>query len=159
MKTLLIVFAVLLVLLTLLSSFGGSIRTSAEPFYDATPAIVRGEKREDKFPDPYSPSYNYQQPNYLQEAFTTATPTMQNMPFSPSDAQVPVASPTVPIPTMQNMPSAPSFPQMDMPPASNAAVEDRDKATGPKVKLDTFEKFEVPEPFFGEDMQYGAPVM
>lgn len=38
MKTLLIVFAVLLFLLTLLSSFGGSIRP-AEPFYDPIPAM------------------------------------------------------------------------------------------------------------------------
>lgn len=39
MKNLLIVFIVLLFLLTLLSSFGGSIRTT-EPFYDATPAYT-----------------------------------------------------------------------------------------------------------------------
>lgn len=35
MKSLLITFAVLLFLLTLLSSFGGSIRSSTEPFYQA----------------------------------------------------------------------------------------------------------------------------
>ncbi len=38
MKTVFIVFAILLFLLTLLSSFGGSIRK--EPYYDSNPVIV-----------------------------------------------------------------------------------------------------------------------
>lgn len=38
MKTIFVTFAVLLFLLTLLGSFGGSIRTT-EPFFDAVPAV------------------------------------------------------------------------------------------------------------------------
>lgn len=38
MKTILVTFAVLLFLLTLLGSFGGAIRTN-EPFFDAVPAV------------------------------------------------------------------------------------------------------------------------
>lgn len=38
MKTIFVVFAILLFLLTLLSSFGGSIRK--EPYYDSNPAII-----------------------------------------------------------------------------------------------------------------------
>ena len=70
MKTLLIVFVVLLFLLTLLSSFGGSIRP-AEPFYDATPA----EKM--TFVDqPYSYS-NPVPPRY--DTFTTDIPPATDM--------------------------------------------------------------------------------
>lgn len=44
MKTVLIVFVVLLFLLTLLTSFGGSIRrTASEPFYDSNPAVTENE--------------------------------------------------------------------------------------------------------------------
>jgi hypothetical protein len=55
MKTLLIVFAVLLFLLTLLSSFGGSIRP-AEPFYDPIPAM-------NELPPPANSSYAVPNPS------------------------------------------------------------------------------------------------
>ena len=63
MKTLLIVFIVLLFLLTLLSSFGGSIRPM-EPFYDSIPAFepetfAVPEKYETDDDALYNPSTEY----------------------------------------------------------------------------------------------------
>jgi hypothetical protein len=48
MRTLLIVFAILLLLLTLLGTFGGSIKYT-EPFYDATP--IKGQFSNDSVDD------------------------------------------------------------------------------------------------------------
>lgn len=57
MRTLLIVFVVLLFLLTLLSSFGGSIRP-AEPFFDAVPADMMPSYEGFSYSDPQPPTYD-----------------------------------------------------------------------------------------------------
>lgn len=68
MKTLLIVFAVLLFLLTLLSSFGGSIRP-AEPFYNPIPAM-------NELPPPANASYSVPNPPSY-DTFVDYPPTQQ----------------------------------------------------------------------------------
>lgn len=57
MRTLLIVFIVLLFLLTLLSSFGGSIR-HAEPFYDEMPAEQMPSMETFEYGNPEPPTYD-----------------------------------------------------------------------------------------------------
>lgn len=61
MKNLLIIFIVLLFLLTLLSSFGGSIRHK-EPFYDDSPAFVPPEMPEELPPLPLIPMDEEEKP-------------------------------------------------------------------------------------------------
>ena len=69
MKNLLIVFIVLLFLLTLLSSFGGSIKVS-EPFYDAKPAYKSKEPIGYDVPNPprYATFNQPQQEHFYEDA-------------------------------------------------------------------------------------------
>jgi hypothetical protein len=67
MKALLITFAVLLLLLTLLSTFGGSIRS--EPFYQ--PALEQDEPQEYYYNTPMS-STGLMPPSHISEQYTPA---------------------------------------------------------------------------------------
>lgn len=68
MKTILVTFAVLLFLLTLLGSFGGSIYTN-EPFFDAVPAVkeeqlLRGPSMVNQINDVLNMATNGTAPNF-----------------------------------------------------------------------------------------------
>lgn len=132
MKTLLISFAVLLFLLTLLSSFGGSIRS--EPFYDANPAI---EPTNPTTP----PTYNFSAPSY-----DNTIQTMENAPAPPE-------MPPIDIPKVENkaaeaagvpVPEPEQF--MQMPPFLSP----------PETYVDMQKVDNVPAPFANNE--YGAPL-
>lgn len=89
MKTLLIVFAVLLFLLTLLSSFGGSIR-STEPFYDPVPAV-----RKEEYTRPNPPSYDTFQDNIALPPAEVAVPPPRVADVLPSIEKLEVPEPFV----------------------------------------------------------------
>lgn len=141
MKTLLISFAVLLFLLTLLSSFGGSIRT--EPFYDATPAVKT-----------------------TQTARNTTTPPMPQIYDSGATIS---ANPLQSVPSMQqsmaNAPAPPTVPNMTVPPVENKAAATMPAMpatpTAPEKTQEPFTVMQkvdnVPSPF--SDNEYGAPLM
>ena len=134
MKSLLIIFIVLLFLLTLLSSFGGSIKTS-EPFYDASPA----------FQPTAPPSFDIPHP----EKFETFTMNehfnahKMNETFYEDSAE----SPAVPSLVPQNPQSVSSQPAQ----TTEAYEEKKAEMFG------NLEKFEIPEPFVDADSQVGAP--
>ena len=134
MKNLLLVFVVLLFLLTLLSSFGGAIRT--EPFYDSVPAIT-------SIPQPPV------------EKRATSGPATVTTPTSPPifNESPPVSASVVPItPSLENVPQAPSMTNMTVPPSTNNAV----KVAQTEEPFTNYEKVDVPAPFYDKD--FGAPI-
>lgn len=163
MKTLLLVFVVLLFLLTLLSSFGGSIRTN-EPFYDATPALREEETYTntmppaDMMPQPEN-FYPTMDANKPMESFyaNLGTPLKQEAQedFYSDVPSIPMStvSSAMPMPTMDNVPKPPSFPTMAVPETKNDAVADQERE-----QYVNYEKIEVPEPFFNDDKFAGAPL-
>ena len=150
MKSLLIVFIVLLFLLTLLSSFGGSIKTS-EPFYDANPAyqptappsfdIPHPEKFETFTMNEY---YNAQEKREHYNAQEKREHAGQMDHFYEDAA---AASPTTPSLVPQNPQSVSSQP------AQTTETYEEKK----HEKFGNLEKFEIPEPFVDADSQVGAP--
>lgn len=146
MKTLLIVFIVLLFLLTLLSSFGGSIRPK-EPFYDDVPAY---EPERFELPNPehyetFNTNENGYNPanEYFYENATGATPSTSPSP-SPS-------------------PSSEAEKKEDGGVLSTEIGSPTSKVSTPAPEgfmelIKSYEKFEVPEPFMNEDhASTGAP--
>lgn len=131
MKKLLIVFIVLLFLLTLLSSFGGSIRT-AEPFYDATPA--------------YTPE-SFEVPNpSTYETYGSASTMDKEYFYEDPSPEIPPATP----------PAPPSF--VPETPASNSKPAEKSaKPTQESFVPLSMEKFDIPEPFTDLDSTVGAP--
>lgn len=129
MKKLLLVFVVLLFLLTLLSSFGGSIRP-AEPFYDTTPAVLP-----EHFELPRTPSYNtFAVGDGAREYFYEDTQPIVIQPPNPP-------------------PSAPTPP----PPVVPKKEEPKILYSPSVEKFVDIEKFEIPEPFVNPDSEVGAP--
>jgi len=137
MKTLLLVFVVLLFLLTLLSSFGGSIRTN-EPFYDANPALKEEEEpytntmpHESMMNSPHPPESFYQNAGANQsmerfysnlqdpmksdshESFYSDVPMNVSMDGTPSMPMPTTGStPSTTMPTATNIPSNMPLPTM-----------------------------------------------
>lgn len=123
MKALLIVFAVLLLLLTLLSTFGGSIRPG-EPFYQPESPDYVPEKFQQPMMPPSEPFQDQGIPDYptmsssperfkqpTREYFYEPTaPTMQ----APSMPQLPPPPPPMPVmvPQQEMMPPPPPPPMM-----------------------------------------------
>lgn len=148
MKTTLIVFAVLLFLLVLLSSFGGSIRTN-EPFYNAVPAVTSVAPPSQP-PSMMPPS----QPPSMTPPMTppSMTPPM-TPPVTPPSSMPPSMTPPAQPPSMTPPPSTMSPPSM--PPQQD---EKPKISLTPKAEMYmNFEKFEVPEPFTNPDDVVGAP--
>lgn len=143
MKTLLIVFVVILFLLTLLSSFGGSIRP-AEPFYDASPAQVLGvgpsKDQRLEYNSPVPPTYDtYTNDMPTYDTYTNEMPTYDTY--------------------VNDMPSGMNQSMPPMPPGMSGMMP---QGGGPKtVQLlggsDMMQKIDVPEPFVNDDDATGAP--
>jgi hypothetical protein len=130
MNTVLLTFIVVLFLLTLLSSFGGSIRPS-EPFYDETPV---------------SPVL----PATAETFYAEAEPSTMTLSMQSSDVPPPPA-PTVPTPEEKAKESLL---------ATMKEVQSIAAQSVPTVdKFTNLEKFEtgIPEPFEEEDLHAGAP--
>lgn len=101
MRTLLIVFAILLVLLTLLGTFGGSIRYT-EPFYEvANSAIVNAETSGKMSLPSKAPFFDQQPP-----PFPTTEPFYEPIPTTPGD----VEESTKPKSSFTSMPPMPTLP-------------------------------------------------
>jgi hypothetical protein len=166
MKTILIVFAVLLFLLTLLSSFGGSIRTG-EPFYDATPAVRKErftEKQKERFynmpqlPRSYPAERFYQGPDAPMAPPSMTPPAMPPSGIPPS--MTPPAMPPSGTPSMGQQTMTPPGPEKkDNPmfPTSPAATPSVPNVPGAE-RFVNLEKFDIPEPFFNPDASVGAPI-
>ena len=136
MKNLLIVFIVLLFLLTLLSSFGGSIKVS-EPFYDAKPAYKSKEPLGYDVPNP--PRYaTFNQPTDQQEHFNEYP---QPEHFYEDSTQQPAA----PVP--------PAF----VPESTQMGSQPTALTASAAESFGNLEKFDIPEPFVNADIQTGAP--
>jgi cytoskeletal protein RodZ len=135
MNTVLITFIVVLFLLTLLSSFGGSIRPS-EPFYDEMPPEV-------------VPASSATETFYA-EADATATPSPMTLSMQSSDVPPP------PAPKEQT----PEEKAKESLLATMREVQSITAQSVPTVdKFTNLEKFEtgIPEPFEEDDLHVGAP--
>ena len=113
MKELLITFAFLLLLLTLLSTFGGSIRPG-EPFYQPalqTPSSSPYEPSRKTLQE-NEPSMNplYSSTNQISEQFMNASPSTLPPPPNMNSAASMPAMPSAP--DMSSTPSMPSVPSM-----------------------------------------------
>jgi hypothetical protein len=162
MKNILIVFAVLLFLLTLLSSFGGSIRPS-EPFYEEASAPMVSEIDRLKEQE-LALQRQLDQLNALNTqlstmsgatptmpiaAATAPTPTTGSMPMMPSSSNMvpPTYNPSeATMPAMQTMPTMPTMQTMPATPTTVPMVPIAGASNMPII-----EKFEVPEPFNGTE--------
>lgn len=126
MKTLLIVFAVLLLLLTLLSTFGGSIRPSEPFFQDAKQpneyyyeAPFQSEQFTDSMvmPPPMSEEYESSPASYISEQYNNAPGVSFNGPTvalsenfdEEMPESIPVSMPTEEFQTVQKPPVPTSF--------------------------------------------------
>ena len=135
MKNILIIFAVLLFLLTLLSSFGGSIRP-AEPFYEEAAASTSDLERQQKeLAAIEAQMKQLDQLSQLQNQLSNQIDKAASMTNIGSNAPT---TTTPPATTASSMPPPP--PAVASPAAPVAG------ATPPVV-----EPFEVPEPFSGTD--------
>lgn len=167
MKTTLIVFVVLLFLLTLLGSFGGSIRTSAEPFYDETSSIKvdpYGQATESEMKEKLAPIMKGQAMDMEQFGFGDALNGIGNAVggavtgvsnavgsvFKEEEKFYNGDSGMSGVPTMDNMPNQPPMPNMTIPQIDNAALKQED--------FYNYEKFDVPSPFEDFERETGAPL-
>jgi hypothetical protein len=165
MKNLLLVFVVLLFLLTLLSSFGGSIRT--EPFYDGTPPAITSVPSVPIVQQSTSGAATSTTPTsgavYNQTALSDSIPipstsTVVQSTVSPTGAGGAGGSEEV-VPSLTNKPTPPVMPNMTIPSSTNSAAAAAGSSAGPAEPAEhyiNYEKVDVPAPFFDKD--FGAPV-
>lgn len=159
MKSLLIIFIVLLFLLTLLSSFGGSIKTS-EPFYDANPAFQPTAPPSFDIPHPekfetftMNEHLNAQEMNEnftaqeVNEHFNAQVKHVYNSQKCKGKKECFYEDAAVPSLVPQNPQSVSSQPAQTTESYEEKKVE----------KFGNLEKFEIPEPFVDVDSQVGAP--
>lgn len=139
MKTIVVTFAVLLFLLTLLGSFGGSIR-SAEPFYNPIPPIDEKPFLDHgKYAEPKKETY---------EDGLLRGPTMMEKIKEVVDMATPGTSATNPVALMPKASSETFY--NDMPEAYGMAEGFYEPPPGAPMMEETEEKIEqfyVPEPF------------
>ena len=165
MKNLLLVFVVLLFLLTLLSSFGGSIRT--EPFYDGNPPAITSlptppvsQQRTSGAASSTTPTSGavYNQADINSSIINPSSSTVVQSSTGGATggattagaaASAGVGATETVIPSQTNMPKAPQMTDMTIPPPANSAVQTAEHYAN-------FEKVDVPAPFFDKD--FGAPL-
>lgn len=140
MKNLLIVFIVLLFLLTLLGSFGGSIRP-AEPFYDGTPAYTM-PGAEHFFVDAAKKKAleHFYEEKEKEEAIERFYEEEKEKEVFPAPGTATAATTGAPPSYLDATPSM----TMPTPPSTSEQIA-------------VVEKFEVPEPFMSADADVGAP--
>lgn len=151
MKNLLIIFIVLLFLLTLLSSFGGSIKVS-EPFYDATPAYNSIEHFAYDVPNP--PTYATFSHSDEPETFYQHTPghdsdkkdlyslwKSKEERFYNEDGTSAIAAPP------------PSF----VPESTQIGSQPTPLTAEVRESFANVQKIDIPEPFVDADTTTGAP--